>query len=87
MNGKRDADYNCVLQATEQINHLINNSKLEYYNRLSSKLVNPKTSSKAYWSILKSIFSNKKVPKIPPLFVNNNIISDSIFGLLEIALS
>ena len=75
-NGKRNADYESVIVATNNLNQLINNSKSEYYNRLSSKLSNTNTSPKAYWTILKSIFSNKKIPKIPPLFVNNNVISN-----------
>ena len=65
--GKRNADYESVIVATNNLNQLINNSKSEYYNRLSSKLSNTNTSPKAYWTILKSIFSNKKIPKIPPL--------------------
>ena len=31
----------------------IENAKSEYYSKLSMKLSNPETSSKAYWSILK----------------------------------
>ena len=49
-NGKRDTDYQKILEATENLNHSISNSKSEYYNRLSSKLVDNKTSSKAYWT-------------------------------------
>ena len=75
-NGKQNIDYQRVLEATNNLNHTINFSKSEYYRRLSLKLSNTKTSPKAYWTILKSIFSNKKIPKIPPLFVNNNVISD-----------
>ena len=75
-NGKKNTDYQCLLQATNYLNELIDSNKLQYYNRLSSKLSDPKTPSKAYWTILKSIFSNKKIPKIPPLFVDDNVVSD-----------
>ena len=75
-NGKKETDYQIILEETENLNHLISNSKSEYYNRLSSKLIDHKTSSKAYWTILKSIFSNKKIPKIPPLFVNDEVVSN-----------
>ena len=43
---------------------------------MSSKLSDPKTSPKAYWSILKSFFANKKVPIIPPIIYNNEIITN-----------
>ena len=74
--GKRNADYESVIVATNNLNQLINNSKSEYYNRLSTKLVESNTSSKAYWTILKSLFSNKKIPKILPLFVDDEVISN-----------
>ena len=44
----------------------IQNAKSEYYSKLSMKLSNPETSSKAYWSILKSFVNDKKIPTIPP---------------------
>ena len=34
------------------------------------------TSPKAYWSILKTILNNKKIPCIPPIYHNNNYITD-----------
>ena len=37
--------------------------------------MDPNTSLKAYWSILK-IFLNKKIPRIPPVYHNNNYITD-----------
>ena len=46
------------------------------YIHLSKKLNNPSTRSKTYWSILKSSYKGNKVPLIPPLLVNNKIVSD-----------
>ena len=43
-----------------QLNASIENSKQTYYSKLSSKLANPVTSSKTYWSILKTFLNNKK---------------------------
>ena len=37
-------------------------SKERYYSRLSKKLMEPSTSAKTYWSILKSFYNNKKIP-------------------------
>ena len=40
------------------------------------KLNNPKTCAKTYWSILKSFYNYGKISLIPPLLVNNKIVSD-----------
>ena len=76
LNGKRGEDYQCILDSNNYLTQLITNSKLQYYNRLTSKLLDNKTPSKAYWTILKSVFSNRKIPKIPPLFVGDDVVSD-----------
>ena len=59
-----------------QLNALLENSKQTYYFKLSSKLVNPATSSKTYWSILKTFLNNKKILFIPSLFHENKFIRD-----------
>ena len=74
--GKHFSDLEIVNNLTISINEMISNSKSCYYDRLNKKLSDPKTSPKAYWSILKSFFGDKKVPIIPPLFYNNSYISD-----------
>ena len=38
----------------------IEKSKEQYYTRISTKLMDPTTSPKAYWSILKTVLNNKK---------------------------
>ena len=40
------------------------------------KLSNPETSSKAYWSILKSFVNDKKIPIILPLYHDGSFITD-----------
>ena len=47
-----------------------------YHNFVASELNNPKTGAKAYWSILKLFDNSKKMPVIPPLLINNELISD-----------
>ena len=59
-----------------EISDMISIRKEEYYVHLSKKLNNPSTRSKTYWSILKSFYKANKVPLIPPLLVNNKIVSD-----------
>ena len=53
-----------------ELSDLIFNRKNGYYNQLAQKLNDPKNSSKTYWSILKTFYNSKKVPLIPPLFIN-----------------
>ena len=36
----------------------------------------PITNAKTHWSLLKTFYNGKKVPIIPPLLINNEIISD-----------
>ena len=38
--------------------------------------MDPTTSLKAYWSILKTFLNNKKMPCIPPVYHNNNHITN-----------
>ena len=42
---------------------------------MSKKLSNPETVPKTYWKILNCFLSNKKIPSIPPLLVNGEMIS------------
>ena len=60
-----------------QLNISIEESKEKYYTKLSSRLADPLTSPKTYWSILKTFLNNKKIPCIPPLFHENKFITDS----------
>ena len=39
------------------------------------KLHNPKSSSKTYWSILKTFYNGRKIPIIPPLFKDGKLES------------
>ena len=48
----------------------------EYYLRISEKLMDPITSAKTYWSILKTLLNNKKIPCIPPLFHQGKYVKD-----------
>ena len=38
--------------------------------------MDPMTNAKTYWSILKSLLNNKKIPCIPPLFHQNKYVTD-----------
>ena len=51
-------------------------SKQKYYFKLSRKLAVNKINPKCYWSIFKSFLSNKKIPCILPLILNNHFVID-----------
>ena len=58
-----------------ELKSLIEVNKEKYYSRISKRMTNPLTSTKTYWSILKSFLNNKKIPCIPPLFHQNRYIT------------
>ena len=68
-------NFNEIRKLSTEILDMILKRK-EKYHHLSLKLNNPNTSAKTYWSILKSFCNDTKVPLIPPLLVNNKIVSD-----------
>ena len=59
-----------------KLNSLIEESKNRYHTSLSHKLLDPKTSQKSYWSILKTFLNNKKIPCIPPLLHQDKFVTD-----------
>ena len=63
-------------EATSVISKLVSKCKDKYQNYIASRLNDPKANAKTYWSILKTFSNVKKVPIIPPLLINNNLISD-----------
>ena len=59
-----------------EITNLITKSKEKYYQRHNAKWNDPSLSNKTYWSILKTFYNGKKVPIIPPLFIDNRFVTD-----------
>ena len=63
-------------EAINEVSKIISKRKKEYHNHLASKLNNPSTSAKTYWSILITFYNGKKVPLIAPLQIGNTLVSD-----------
>ena len=63
-------------QATSVISELISRREDDYQSYIASRLNNPKTNAKTYWSILKTFYNSKKLPIIHPLLINGKFISD-----------
>ena len=54
----------------------VNKRKNDYNEHLGCKFNDSNTNAKIYWSIRKTFYIGKKRPIIPPLLVNDNVVSD-----------
>ena len=76
-NDKNPQIFHKVKYLQKQLKNLIEQSHEKYYYLLiSKKLMDPMTSLKTYWSILKTLLNNKKVPCIPALLQDNKYVTD-----------
>ena len=50
--------------------------KGKYYENISKKLCSKAIAPKYYWSLLKTMLNDKKVPCIPPIFHDNKFVTD-----------
>ena len=60
----------------KNLSSLIETSKQECFWKIAKKLSDPNTSSQTCWSILKILWTGKKVSCIPPIFHDNKFITD-----------
>ena len=63
-------------KAGAELINIIKSSKENFYNNLGKTLNDPNTSSKTYWSIMKTFVNGKKTSIIPHLLVDNYLISN-----------
>ena len=59
-----------------QLSSLIASLKNKFYSKVAKKLLDPSTSPKTYFSIMKVFLNNKKIPIIPQIFHDNKYITD-----------
>ena len=59
-----------------EIDNQISKSKKEHYQNSNRQLNDLLTSSKTYWSIMKTFFNGKKAPAIPPFFFKGGFFFD-----------
>ena len=69
-------DYLKLQETISVISELICRHKDEHQNYIVSRLNDHKANTKTYWSILKLFLNGIKVLIIPPLLINNKLISD-----------
>ena len=60
----------------KELSELISTRKNYYNLHLANKLIDSTTSSKTYWSILKTFYNGRKIPIIPPLLINDKLETD-----------
>ena len=58
------------------LNKSIQIAKQNHVNKIAQRLGDPNTSSKCYWSLLKTLLNGKKTAYIPPLFRGDQFIVD-----------
>ena len=75
-NGRKIGVYEKLLNMTNNITTEISNSKKIYFDNLAEKLSDPKLNRNAYWGILKSFTNGEKIPIIPPLLINDQLVTN-----------
>ena len=59
-----------------EVADLVASAKQNYYVNEGNKLLDPSLGPKKYWSIINSFLGKSKLPIIPPLFENDDVICD-----------
>ena len=75
-NGASPEDKILWEKSKSDVSTAILTAKEAYLKQQGAKLADPSTSSKAYWKILNSFLNKCKIPRIPPLFVEGNFITN-----------
>ena len=75
-NGRFESDFQLLKTLTAELHELISSAKTLYCENLAKKLNNPLLQAKTYWSILKTVYNEKKMPIIPPLLRNDKFVID-----------
>ena len=73
-NGFREIDKEILDLSRKECTEAIENSKQNYLLQLGEKLAENQTGQKTYWKIVNNLMNNCKIPRIPPLIVNNKFV-------------
>ena len=74
--GERKSGFKKLIVKTNECSEMISAAKYKCIVKMCEKLNDPITAPKTYWKIINRFLSNKKIPAIPPLLVNAEIISN-----------
>ena len=72
--GSKTGDKAVVDGFRQECFNAINAAKEDYLKTLGNKLNDPNNGSKAYWNVIHKLMNKCKIPKIPPIIVNNKFI-------------
>ena len=61
---------------SQKIQQIIVSYRKKYYNFLASKLNNPRTNCKTYWSLLKTLVNGRRVPLMNPIEIGAKFITN-----------
>ena len=75
-NGQKSTDKDKVLAKSAECTKNILEAKNNYILKRTKKLEDSNTAPKTYWAILNRLLYNKKIPAIPPLFIDGKFVSD-----------
>ena len=75
-NNKSNQSFETFQSFQSQLSSLIASLKNKYYSKVAKRLLDPRTTPKSNWSILKTFLNNKKITVIPPIFHDNKYITD-----------
>ena len=75
-NSQRKTDHDKVLEKSAECTREIFEAKKNYIIKMTKKLADFNTAPKTYWTILNRLLYNKKLPTIPPFFVDGKFVSD-----------
>ena len=74
-NGYKTEDKAIVDRLKNECHDAIINAKENYLTNLGARLANPTTTQKSYWKIMNKLLNKCKIPRIPPLFVQDKFIT------------
>ena len=76
MNSRYENEFVFIECLISEIYKIITSTKELYYKFLANELNNPMLQAKIYWSILKTIYNNNKIPIIPPFLIDGKFLTD-----------
>ena len=74
--GKRKSDFEKLIVKANECEEIVSAAKDKYIIQICEKLNDPITAPKTYWKIINRFLNNKKIPAIPPLLINGEIIQN-----------
>ena len=72
--GRNEVNFLNLKNYIAELNESALTTKTSYYDNLRKSSNDSTIQTKSYWSVLKSIYNNKKIPLHPPLLINDKFV-------------